>query len=263
VPAPPVPHLSDSIVVGQLQTYLEAATVLLPSSPTQSALKVLRSRNFDQAPVLRDGVPVGYVLARDLENTRGRIEAHIHPILPNALASELAPLNDALSWLTVGGSLFVLRGRSISGFVVPSDLNRQAGRASFFLTLTTLELELANTVRHLQQGWDVLSALPVPAANAVRKRMNAHVKANVEADVVAEMTLTQLFHVVGTDPGIRARLGITSEEQWRATWAPINDLRLRVAHPTKPLLESPSELEWLMDAAREAARIFSVLGASA
>lgn len=90
---------------------------------------MLRERNFDQAPVVDDGVPIDYVLARDLAHTRGSFDAHVRPILPHALASDRAPLEEALPWLVVGGFLFVLSGRSLSGFVVPSDINKQAGRA--------------------------------------------------------------------------------------------------------------------------------------
>src|SRR4051794_37825279 len=79
---PPVPHLADSIVVGQIQTPLDGAMVVDPSTPARTALKELRSRNFDQAPVLSDGLPIGYVLARDLEHTRGPVEAHVRLILP-------------------------------------------------------------------------------------------------------------------------------------------------------------------------------------
>lgn len=259
MPTPAVPHLSDSIIVGQLQTYLDHATVLSPSSPSRSSLKELRSQNFDQAPVVDGGVPIGYVLARDLENTRGSVEAHVRPILPHALASETSTLDEALSWLAVSGFLFVLHGHAISGFVVPSDINRQSGRAYFFLTLTDLELELAEAVRSVHRSRDVLEALPAPAARAVRRRMAERVKANVEADVVAEMTLSQLFHVIGTEADMLSRLGFKSNEQWRASWEPINDLRRRIAHPTKPLLESYVELEWLIHAASEARRIASEL----
>ena len=259
MPAPPVPHIADSIVVGQLQTRLDGAVVLHRSSPARSARKLLQEKNFDQAPVVEDGVPIGYVLGRDLVNTRGRVDAHLRPILPHALASDRAPLDEALHWLVVGGFLFVLSGRSISGFVVPSDINKQAGRAYFFLAITALELELAEAVRRIARERDVLAILPGPAAQSVRKRLRKRQEANVEADLVAEMMLSDLFRIVGTETRFLGQMSLASVDEWEMIWKPINQLRLRVAHPTKPLLETSGEMEWLVHVGREASRISAVL----
>ena len=66
-----LPQLVESIVVGQLQTSLENATVFSPGTPMRSALKDLQRLNFDQAPVVEDRTPIGYVLARNVANKRG------------------------------------------------------------------------------------------------------------------------------------------------------------------------------------------------
>ena len=242
MPAPPISRLSDSILIGHLQTPLDDATVLTPSTPVRSGLRELRRGNYDQAPVVEDGTPIGFVLAQDLARGRGNVENYVHPILPHALASESSPLEDALPWLDETGFLFLLRGQTISGFVVPSDLNKQAGRSYLYLGLTALELRLADLVRVLSRERDPLGALAPTAANAVRKRLAARTAANVEADVVAELNLAHLFQFVGADAPLLARLRVSTPEEWEGLWKPVNELRKRIAHSVKPVLQSHDEI---------------------
>jgi hypothetical protein len=246
-----IPQISRAIGIGQLQTDLAVAVAFEESDPSRSARRQLQDNNFDQAPVVQGGVPVGYVLRSELERGRGSVGAYVRPILPSALVSAQCPLEDALPWLEVTRFLFVLTDRSISGFVVPSDLNRQAGRAYFSLSVVALELELAEIVRHLNTQIDVLSLLPHQAAGSVRSRLRKNTDANVEADVVAEMTFSQLLHVVGSGPTILERLGFDCYENWRAAYLPIRNLRNRLAHPAQPLLGSYDDLPWLVAVGRQ------------
>lgn len=243
--SPSISRLSDAILVGHIQTSLDGATVLSPNDPVRSALRELQSHNYDQAPVLEDGVAVGFVLARDLAKGRGRVASYIRPILPLALASELSPLETALPWLHLTGFLFLLSGQSITGFVVPSDLNKQAGRSYLYLGLIALELGLAEEVRRLDPD-DILDALAAPAAKAVRKRLQKNILANVEADVVAELNLAHIFQIVGAHSEVLTRLEVSGED-WEHYWRPINALRTRVAHSAKPVLESNDEFERVVD----------------
>lgn len=252
---PGIPSLAESIVVGVLQTALEGATVLAPDAPVRSAAKELRAQNYDQAPVVENGQPIGYVLLRDLLQGRGNVGARARPILPNALASDRAPLDDVPPWLADCGFLFVLSANRISGFVVPSDINRQAGRAYFYLAVTALELELAELVRTVHQRRDALSLLTKTDAGTVRKRLSAHVDANVEADVVAEMTLSQLCKVIAAEDDAHDVLRPALSHEWDETWHQINEVRKRVAHPTKPLYQRTDEFGWLVDTARVATHL--------
>ncbi len=245
--SPSTSQLSDAIIVGHLQTPLETATVLSPTAPVRSALRELAEANYDQAPVVGDdGVAIGFALTRDFASGRGRVADHVRPVLPNALASEMSPLQKALPWLQLSGFLFLLSGQTISGFVVPSDLNKQAGRTYLYLGLAALELAVADEVRRLSRSQDVLAFLPPPAAKGIRNRLRRNVSLNVEADLVAEMNLSDLFHIVGCDSDLLARLGVSAEE-WTMCWRPINDLRRRVAHSTRPVLKTTAEFSHIVE----------------
>ncbi len=240
-------RLSESIVVGHLETPLAGAVVFEPSTPSRSALKALERSNFDQAPVVLDGEPIGYVLARDLRKTRGSVRTNMRPILPRALASNTAPLEIAMPWLENSGFLFLLAGKEISGFVVPSDLNKQAGRSYFYLGLTELELRLAAEVRRVSEGIDPIDCLKSESKTRIRRRMKQRTEANVEADAVAEMNLSELFQVAGRHTELPRILGV---DDWVAFWQPINELRVRIAHPARPVLESQSQIAELLQSDR-------------
>ncbi len=247
VSSPSTSQLSDAIIVGHLQTPLEIATVLSPTAPVRSALRELAKDNYDQAPVVGDdGVPIGFALTRDLTRGQGCVANYVRPVLPKALASEMSPLQNALPWLQLTGFLFLLSGQTISGFVVPSDINKQAGRTYLYLGLAALELAIADEVRGLGRSQDVLAFLPPPAAKSIQNRLRRNVSLNVEADVVAEMNLSHLFHIVGYDSDLLARLGVSAEE-WTMCWKPINNLRRRVAHSTRPVLETTAEFSHVVE----------------
>lgn len=234
-------RLSDSILVGHIQTPLDGATVVTPTTPTRTAVRALREGNFDRAPVLDDGVPIGFVRAVDLSAGRGSVSGYVQPILPRALASETAPLEDALAWLEDTGFLFLLRGQTITGFVVPSDLNKQAGRSYIYIALAELELRLAELVRTIARACDPLEFLVSQQATSIRASLRRHEAQNVEADIVAEMNLSHLFSIVGSQDELLDRMQISGSE-WRELWPPIIQLRTRVAHVTRPLLESVQEV---------------------
>lgn len=220
--------------------------MLSPKTPARSALRELKRHHYDQAPVVEDGIPVGFALAKDLTRSRGRVESHVRPILPLALASEVAPLERALPWLHLTGFLFLLSGQSISGFVVPSDVNKQAGRSYLYLGLTALELGLAAEVRRLSRDCDILASLTAPEAKSVSKRLSQNKSANVEADIVAELNLSHIFKIIGAEHDLLAQFGVSAEE-WATQSKAINELRKRVAHSAKPVLESNDDFGRLVE----------------
>jgi hypothetical protein len=254
-----ISRLSDSILVGHLQTPLEAAVAFSPSVASADAQRELVEANYDQAPVVVDGVPVGFVLTDDLTGSDRPVGDHVKGMLPDALVSESSTLESALPWLESTGLLFLLSGRTISGFVVPSDLNRQAGRSYFYLGLTALELRLAEVVRRIGREQDLLALLPREASGAVRKRLAERKSADVEADVVAEMNLAHLFKILWTHGEVGSHLSIPDAESWEALWKPVNSLRARIAHPVQPVLESRHQLQALIGTDRTIHRLLSAL----
>lgn len=256
----PVRALSDAITLGMLQTPMDSATVLEPRTSARAAVRLLSGMNFDQAPVVENGHPVGYATLEDLRGRRsGPVARVVRPILPNALASESATLESALPRLAETGFLFLLSGHAISGFVVPSDLNKQAGRSYFYLGLAALELALADYVRALVAGGrDVLADL-TRDAQKVRSRHRKSTAANVEADLVAAMDLPHLLQIAAAPGHLLNQLGIASE-QWGEYCAPVSALRNRVAHLTTLALERPDDLPKVVEIDYRVHQVLAAVG---
>lgn len=244
--------LSRSISVGLLATPVEGATTFGPDTPVRTAAKVLGDQNFDQAPVVEAGVPVGYVLKATLSRARGTVKSCAQDILPNALVAASAPLESVLPWLAENGFLFLLDEREITSFIVPSDLNKQAGRHYFWLGMVELELLLAELARRVDRPLDCLSP---GQARKIKERLDEHTAANIEADAVAEMTLPQLFQVVGECSDLPDRVGATDD--WKRFWNPVRNIRNRVAHSTKPVLRDQADLGDLLAADRRTHELIS------
>jgi hypothetical protein len=90
----------------------------------------LLEANFDDAPVLMRGRDDGLVRRDDLSqsgmNWVGDARRDIHPEL---LVSAEAGIADLVGGLKSVPFLFVLDGRRISGFVTPTELNKQPARS--------------------------------------------------------------------------------------------------------------------------------------
>lgn len=216
-----------------------------PDTPVRTAERVLMEKNFDQAPVVEEGVPVGYVLRSTLSRARGTVKTCMNDILPNALIAASTPLESVLPWLSDNGFLFLLEEREITSFIVPSDLNKQAGRHYFWLGMVELELLLAQLARQVDRP---LACLSSAQADRIKARLDEHTAANIEADAVAEMTLPQLFQVVGACTELPKNVGATGS--WKDFWNPVRDLRNRVAHSNKPVLRDQADLGSLLAADR-------------
>jgi hypothetical protein len=245
MPAENPARLSDSIVVGLLETPLSSATTLKLGTPARSAVALLQNGRFDQAPVVdARGVPVGYALLDALPRS-GAIDKHVRPILPGALASDRTPLADVLPMLHDTGFLFVLRNKTVSGFVVPSDLNKQPGRSYLYLGMISLELELARVLRPRFPGNSALDRFSLPARHKIEKLLARDEAERVDTDVIAELTLRQLLFLAGSHQGLIESLGCASVEEWAAISVRVCDLRNRLAHSVRPVLSRRDELGWI------------------
>jgi hypothetical protein len=232
-----------------IQTSLERATGFDPSDEQAKAWSMLRERNFDQAPVLMGGVPNGYIRRADLDaGSNDTIAACVRPILPSSLVAGDAQFEQLLPWLASEGFLFVLDGRQVSGFVVPSDINKQAGRSYFYLLLAEIEIRLADLIRlwtRRQPEWLDPVVISRPNAAFVRRYRQLRAK-NVEADLVAEMSLSDLFRCVSDAASLRGVLGYWTDSDWRDDTRAITHLRNRVMHSAKPILDDQRGLEELL-----------------
>jgi hypothetical protein len=225
---------------------MEIAVSVSPADLAAEAAAQLSAHHFDQAPVLNNGVPTGFVLTRRLNEIGqgGTVAQAMAPLQPGNVVSADAPVGELLDWIIEPGLLFVLDGRRIAGFVTVSDFNKQAARAYFYLLMTSLETALSELVRgrfaaHQERALDLLSD---DARGVVRGRFDAARADNTEADVVAYFDFSHLLRVIGKDDLLRRSLGAGSRNGWDQSVGRLPGLRNLVMHPVRDLVTSKTRL---------------------
>jgi hypothetical protein len=195
----------------------------------------LRQRNFDQAPVIRDGAIAGYVLTDRLLD-HATVSQALRPISEDCLVSSDASVAKLLDWMVMPGFLFVLDGHRIMGFVTVHDFNKQPSRAYFYLLVVSVELAIAEHLRaryRLEQHriFDIAG----PTAQRAKRRYEADVRDNVDADPISYLGFRPLLTAFAHDDHDLRAIGMRADE-WRVEQESLIGLRNAVMHPTVNLL---------------------------
>ncbi len=237
-------QLSGSIRVRQFQTILTNATIFDATENEGAAKRALRERRFDFAPVRREGQLVGYVAEADLQDDGQEDDsARLRPITSQMIVTGDAPFHDMIRWLDCG-FLFVLEGNRLTGFVTPSDTNKQPVRSYFYLLVAEVEIGMANLVRrHFDPLPSVLRVLSAQRRAEVESRMLCDRRQDLDADVVSYFMFADLMKVVGKTEAIR--LGFTGE-QWKKAMGSLDSLRNWVMHPSKGSITAEYSIEGLV-----------------
>lgn len=224
-----------AILSGTLQTQLEGATIVRAGWHAARAAALLARGQFDQAPVYSGTRLVGYALRSDLEaNPRKSVRRVTRSLDQGILLSASAPLSALLITLRDRRFAFIVGDSGMSGFVTPSDLNKHAARAHFYLLIAALEIRMSDLVRQFGPSDKRVLASLSPASRAViRRRFREDSVADVEVDYLAYMLFSQLLNIVGREPILMSRLGFSSRSAWRRATHGLVRLRNDVMHPSR------------------------------
>lgn len=249
---PAYEEIGSAIRARHLETALAGAVCLQPETDEADAARVLQTNCYDQAPVVSEGLPIGFVLADELdERAEAPVSNKTHPLVPDHLVAAESSMADTLPWLARARLLFVLDGHEISGFVTPSDLNKQAGRTYFYVTLAELELSLSELIRVRFPDQHAAIALLGPNRRAkVLERYASERAENVDADLVACLTFADVCAISEHDDHIRKTLGFVSKTEVQEVIEPLKRLRDEVMHPVRALLTERRTVEELVVLAR-------------
>lgn len=241
--------ISAAIQVRHLQVRLAEALSFGECDRAEEAATALASRGFDQAPVIEGGRLTGLVRVVRLRQGARLVKDALDPIEAEDLVSADAPVSKALDWLLSKSCLFVLEGREITGFFLQSDLNKQPARTYFYLLVAGLELALAQRLRAWTADEEdrILAVMPDQTRRRVLKERESGHKDDIDADVVAYLSFSEILRLAGHIPEIRKALGIQSPESWDHLTSGFIGLRTRVMHPTKSLLGRERLLPALVD----------------
>lgn len=251
--------MDPTIVGGNLQTPLAGATTLHAGWTASRARELLAAGKFDQAPVMSRDRLVGYALLADLEaNPARRVRGATRSLDQGIVLSEAASLEALLATLRDRQFAFIAGAGGISGFVTPSDLNKQAARAHFYLLIAALEIRLADLIRERgPKGESLLRQLNKASRTVIRRRFREDATDGIEVDYLIYLMFTQLLNIVGRHQDLLNRLGFQSRAEWRRGTAGLARLRNDVMHPTREFYGPKRSVSELM---ASEARLRDLLG---
>jgi len=130
----------------QISTAMTEAVTVELTEPAEFAHKRLEDARFDQAPVMREGRPVGWVATVGLTHDRN-IKSVMTSLENCTLVSSEASIATTLRLLLKDRFLFTVSDDGLSGFIVHSDMDRHAVRSYLYLLISGIEMLLAEIVK--------------------------------------------------------------------------------------------------------------------
>jgi CBS domain-containing protein len=233
---------------GHIATELKDAVTVDGDGSASAARERLVGQRFDQAPVVFRERVIGWVLTSSLHKEQP-VRSVMTPLDESAILSAESSVAGALQTLGQHGFVFTAGKDGLSGFIVPSDLDRHAARSYFYLLVAGIEMLLSELIG---------SAIPEGALikimrPGVLKRYNQARSANSETNVVEYLYIRQLVDLFLTtsytdDPRFW-------DEELTQHLIAVRDFRNIVMHPTCSIAatKTPSEAAGLASAAEKVA----------
>lgn len=138
--------LRDFFHARQIATSIAGAVTVRLAESARIARQRLVDARFDQAPVMTDRRPVGWVATDALKDHRSVGSAMI-PLNQCTLISAESSIATVLQLIPTSRFLFVVGKQGLSGFIVRSDVDRHAVRSYLYLLIAGIEMLLAEIVK--------------------------------------------------------------------------------------------------------------------
>lgn len=223
-------EISDAIQVRHLENPIGKSFCVRPTQEAQSCAIRMATLQFDVAPVMEDGTPIGIFMAG--ASGDGAVKEHMRTLASSMIVSADTPVSALVRHLEQEPFLLVLQGREITGFVTPADVGAAPARTHYYLLVSTLEISLHQYLSSLYPDQrDVLGKLS-PGARGRQARIEAELRAADQfIDTLSTLSLQDLLDLAGKDPAFRARA--TGTRGWN--WLCDNVIAFRddVMHPSR------------------------------
>ncbi len=252
---------SPSIPLSSLLTPWARAVSVEPGPVDGSILSKLRGADFDQAPVVHLGKPLGIVLTAHLDE----LHATGSPLEPTSSfvgrrRVGLSPsIDDLLAAIAEQrGAIIGEHDDESPGFVTLSDLNRHHFKAALYPLFAEMEAGLADLVgAQYSEPWDWLKVLEKDRQARLVGYWELSKRDGVDIGPLAGTMLSELSDVCASSEPIRQRLGFESRGQWKSTFDGISGLRNAIMHPVRPMIHDLDDVKQLRE---RLGKMLAVLG---
>ncbi len=192
---------------------------------------------FDVIPVIQDGEVVGLISINCLE---------IQPITLDWCLTHDAPIEQLIHFFNQKKkpACFLLSGDDFVGLVTPADLNKSKARLAIYFMLAELEIRLANFIRYNRLSEkEILTKLGNKRQEEIKRLQIECRKTNVDVDLLEQLHLHDLLAIIEKHGRLREKLGFHSRSEYKRLVGAggLIDLRNKIMHPVRPLVEDTSE----------------------
>jgi hypothetical protein len=142
---------------------------------------------------------------------------------------------------------FVLDSHAISGLVTRADLNKEAARAHFYLKIAAFELVLSTVVRAAYPDDAFLGLLDKGTTLKLETRYRRAMHSDVQVTKAAYLDFRDLLAIVRATPASLRALGIATVSEWDASTSKVAQLRDRVFHTPRNMIDEKLTIDDLVD----------------
>lgn len=256
-----MPRPFPTIYLGPLLTPWAKAVSVSPGLVDTGILSRLREADFDQAPVVHSGKPLGVVLTAHLEEllAKSRPLEPTSPVVGTRRIGLSPPIDDLLAAMAEQrGVIIGDTAEDSPGFVTLSDLNRHHFKAALYPAFAELEAGLADLVAaQFDDPWDWLEILDKDRQARLVGYWELSKRDGVDIGPLAGTMLSELNDIGASSEPIRRTLGFETKGQWKSTFDGISALRNAVMHPVRPMIHDIEDVNRLRE---RLGRMLEVLG---
>jgi hypothetical protein len=220
--------LTDFFRAGRISTAVAEAVTVDLNERAELAQQRLNRERFDQAPVMHNDHPVGWVATKALATDRG-VKSVMTSLEDCTLVSAEASIATILQLLLDQQFIFTVSKAGVSGFIVHSDIDRHAVRSYLYLLVSGIEMLLAEIVKSAIPE-DEISARLRSNMRDVYNQAHADNQETSAAEYLFIGELVDLFNRTryASDPGLwDARSG--------ELLARVKNFRNSVMHPVRSI----------------------------
>ncbi|ERG99156.1 MAG: putative transcriptional regulator with C-terminal CBS domain protein [Haloquadratum sp. J07HQX50] len=210
-----------------------------PSEDAQTAIDWLTERDYDSAPVLEDGRPIGYVTrdAAEAASLDSSLAEITEPLTVDVLIASDSTLDAVLEALYERPFYYLADRNQVTGILTRADLNTEPVYQHLCTKLSQLEQAFRNTIQECVPDWVDTTPLHPDILDDVDERLTDAKDAGVALDRIHYAQFSTLVTIIGNSDKASQALGFGAGHQASSRLDPITDLRNDVAHST-PIIQN-------------------------
>lgn len=233
-------QVQGTLTIDALMTEREELVTLGRSENSSEVQDEVRDLQINQVPILDGDSVAGILVAADHEERTLPNTEEFEPVSPEWLVSADTSIRRLIDILDdeQHPARFVFQENRVIGLVTYADLNKAIARTALYLLISRLEINLARLLSHYDKGMEeLLTHLSETREEKLRERQKEMSGQDVAVDLTEHLFLTDLFRMVGKEPDLYEALGFESRSKFDDATNGLNELRKRVAHPVRFVVE--------------------------